>query len=251
MVSSSKPSAEPSSRSLLYKFWVVLFVLAIAAASALPAYFTGTWVWTNEPELTNIQDLRQLQQHGLSLPGWQTQGQAVWEIGGHRWSVQEIIPDPPTQPATNANSAVNSAVLMMRPQTWHRDLPQVDWMDINGVQQWTADSQRTLQFTVNSPVTNEPASIEARFLRGWSQQRTYAVVQWYAWADGGSPAPSRWFWADQWSQLHDRDRTSWVAVSLLIPIKPVGDIETVRSQATELAQLVQSQLMTTVFQSDS
>ena len=244
-------SSEPSSRSPLYKFWVVLFVLAIALVSALPAYFTGTWVWANEPELTNIRDLRELQQHGLSLPGWRTEGQNVLEIGGHRWSVQEMTPDTSAQSTTNPNTNVNSVVLLMRPQTWHRDLPQVDWMDINGAQQWTADSQRTLQFSVDSPLTNQPVSITARFLRGWGQQRTYAVVQWYAWADGGSPAPSQWFWADQWSQLRDRDRTSWVAVSLLIPIKPVGDIETVRAQAAELAQLVQSQLMSTVFQSDS
>jgi cyanoexosortase B-associated protein len=235
------PSDSPN-RVPLYKYLIVLFVLTIAVIIAVPNYFTGQWVWKNEIELTNISELRSLQQTGLMLPGWQTVNQQAGEIGGRKWSVQGMIPDA-TEPATPQNTVW----LLLRPQPWHRDMPQVDWMDINGTQQWTTDTKRSLQLTVVNPSSQIPVSIQARFLRGWNQQRTYAVLQWYAWADGGSPAPSRWFWADQRSQLFHRTRTSWVAVSILIPIKPLGDIETVRSQATELGELVQTALMQDVF----
>jgi cyanoexosortase B-associated protein len=199
---------------------------------------TGQWTWNAERELTNIQELRQLQQQGLTLPGWQTVTQQVAEIGGRRWSIQGIVPDSISEPTSQ-----DTVWLLLRPQTWHRDMPQVDWMDLNGAQQWTADSQRSLQFTLPAGLTQQPITINARFLRGWNQQRTYAVLQWYAWANGGHHAPAQWFWADQRSQFLHRTRTAWVAVSILIPIKPLGDIETVRAQAQELGQVTQTALM--------
>ncbi|WP_416665810.1 cyanoexosortase B system-associated protein [Egbenema bharatensis] len=231
------PTESPK-RILLHKFLLVIFVLAIVVFLSLPNYRTGQWTWNAERELSNIQELRLLQQQGLSLPGWQTVTQQTGEIGGRKWSIQGIVPTSTSEPTSQ-----NTVWLLLRPQTWHRDMPQVDWMDINGVQQWTADSNRSLQFTVPDPFTQQPIPINTRFLRGWNQQRTYAVLQWYAWANGGHPAPARWFWVDQRSQLFHRTRTAWIAVSLLIPIKPLGDIETVRSQAQELGQLVQTALM--------
>jgi cyanoexosortase B-associated protein len=250
MTNSSFSAWLPSQRSPLYKFLVILFLLAIAAALAIPNYLAGNWVLHRVPELSNIQELRTLQQNGLSLPGWQTLEHRTVEMGGHRWSIQAIAPhssDPADSPAYSSDPA---PLLMLRPQTWHRDLPQVDWMDIRGAQHWQEDSDRMLQFpVVSSPdaavsdAATIPSVVNARFLRSWTNQQTYAVLQWYAWNGGGDAAPSRWFWADQHSQLRDRQHLSWVAVSLLLPIAPLGDIETVRSQAEVLGQWVQSALM--------
>lgn len=228
-----------SDRSPLYKWQVVIFILAIAAFITLPSYLTADWAWKRVPELDHIEALKTLQQQGLSLANWQTVEQQRVEIGGHQWSYQLVTPV-----ATADTSLPQNVALLLRPQTWHRDLPQVDWMDINGAQGWTEDSQRQLQFTVPSPgVTSRSVQVTARFFRGWDQERTYAVLQWYAWTSGGSPAPSNWFWVDQGSQWLDRQRTPWIAVSLFFPIKPLGDIETARTRAEAMGKLVQSTLM--------
>jgi cyanoexosortase B-associated protein len=240
------PTDSPS-RISFYKSLMVMFVLAIAAFIVVPNYLTGQWIWNTSQELNHLQELRAIQQEGITLPGWRTITQQTGEIGGRKWSIQGIIPDTVSEPATPQNTVW----VLLRPQTWHQDMPQVDWVDIRGFQQWTTDSNRSLRFTVPgvSPdaVDQQPVAINARFLRGWNQQRTYAVLQWYAWANGGNPAPSQWFWADQRSQLFHHTRTPWIAVSLLIPIKPLGEIETVRSQAAELGQLVQLTLTDNVF----
>lgn len=242
-------SFSPSSRqSRLIQVLIVVFILAIALAQAVPGYLSGEWVWNTPPKLSQIEQLRLVRDQGLSLPGWQSVEQQVVEIGGHEWSIQAIVPET----GADATSLRSPVLLMLRPQTWHRDLPQVDWMDINGVQRWTADSQRQLRFSVQNPAAGEstkPVHVKARFLRGWSRQQTYAVVQWYAWSDGGNPAPGRWFWVDQLSQWRDRHRMPWVAVSILIPIKPLGDIEQSRTFAETLAETVQSSLMMGALQS--
>jgi cyanoexosortase B-associated protein len=237
-----------ASRSPLFKLLVVLFILAIATSTALPNYFTGNWVWRRVPQLEHVKALKAIQTGGLALPGWQTLEQGKVEIGGHKWSVQAISPSYPQGVAPKAFSAADQAttlrtasVLMLRPQTWQRDMPQVDWVDVDGAQRWTADSIQSLQFTAPD-MQGKPMEIDSRFLRGWSEKQTYAVLQWYAWKTGGSSAPAAWFWTDQLSQIRDRRRTSWVAVSILIPIPPLSNINAVQSQAETLAKLVQSTL---------
>ncbi|MBE9181394.1 cyanoexosortase B system-associated protein [Oculatella sp. LEGE 06141] len=236
--------SQSSRRARLFSLLTALFVLAIAASSAIPNYFTAGWSWNHPSPVPNIKQLESIQQRGLKLPGWQTLTQQVAEIGGHKWSVQAIAPESPADNTTLSRSPI---VVLLRPQTWYRDQPQIDWMDINGTQQWTADSHRRLRFSVtttdSSGSPQPPTQVEARFLRGWNTQQTYAVVQWYAWTNGGHSAPSRWFWVDQVTQWRDRHRMPWVAVSVLIPIKPLGDIEESRSLAETLSQTVQSSLM--------
>lgn len=235
-------ATNPASRSGLFKFLVVLFVLALALASAVPGYMGGKWTWQQTPQLGNFSSSKAVLQDGLTLPGWRTLEQQTVEIGGHKWSVQAILPVTESEP-----SPQKTAWLLLRPQTWERDLPQIDWTDINGVQQWSTDSQRQIQFTAQPADLREAIPVTARFLRGWTEQRTSAVLQWYAWADGGHPAPSHWFWADQWRQLRDRKRLAWVAVSIQMPIKPFGEIETVQAAAETLGQLVQTTLIERVF----
>jgi cyanoexosortase B-associated protein len=226
-------SPTDSQRSPLYKKLVVLFLLAIAVASAIPQYLSGNWFLSKVPELSHVQQLRTLQKSGLALSGWQTLDQKMIEMGGHKWSIQAIVPQ------AGSDMQDSDILLMLRPQIWHRDLPQVDWMDIHGARGWIEEDDRHLQFSVPISASTQ---ITARFLRGWTPEKTYAVLQWYAWRNGGNPAPSQWFWAEQGSQLRDRQHMPWVAVSILIPIQPLSEIETVQSQAKALGQLVQSTL---------
>ena len=204
----------------------------------MPNYFTGNWAWQRVSPLEPIETLKAIQAKGLALPGWHTLEQDRLEIGGHKWSVQAIVPAATAKTAT----LQEATLLMLRPQTWQRDMPQVDWVDINGAQRWTADSLQSLKFTVPNAFarTGQPTELETRFLRGWHEKQTYAVLQWYAWKTGGSSAPGSWFWTDQFSQLRDRHRTAWIAVSILMPIPPLGDINTHKSQAEALGKLVQS-----------
>lgn len=228
--------SQSATRSLP-RFLVVLFVLAIALTNAIPGYLGQAWPWQQVPKVSQIAQLKALQQDGLKLPGWKTLEQKVVEIGGHKWSAQAILP---------ADAPADDPVwLLLRPQTWDKDMPQIDWMDINGMRQWTADQQQQLEFTAGTAQVK--VQVEARFLRGWTEKNTEAVLQWYARPNGGHPAPSRWFWADQGSQLRHRQRLPWVAVSIQIPIEPLGEIDRARAEITALGKLVQSALMAGVF----
>lgn len=233
-----------SPRLTWLKQGIVVFVLAIALTAALPGYLQQSWMWQQGPPVPHARLLKTVQQQGLDLPGWQTLEQQTVEIGGHKWSAQAIVPQ-----AEAATTPIETAVwLLLRPQIWEHDLPQIDWTDVNGVRQWNADSQQSLRFNVPATQTSQAVPIQTHFFRGWTSQRTDAVVQWYAWPTGGHAAPSRWFWADQFTQLWRRQRLPWVAVSIQMPIKPLGDIKTAQTEAEAIGQLVQSILMTTVFQ---
>ncbi|MCU0525278.1 MAG: cyanoexosortase B system-associated protein [Elainella sp. Prado103] len=232
------------SRSPLIKRLLVLFLLAIALSAAIPGYLHQAWGWQQVPPLPQAQQLKQLRQSGLTLPGWQTVEQRIVEIGGHKWSAQAIVPDSLTDPTLEA-----ATWLLLRPQVWEQDLPQIDWVDIDGARQWQVDSQHQLRFAASAAAPSDVTySVNARFFRGWTTRRTDAVLQWYSWADGGSSAPSHWFWADQWQQLRNRQRLAWVAVSIQMPIPPFSEIQAVQPEAAALAKLVQSTLITTIFQ---
>ncbi|WP_088891928.1 cyanoexosortase B system-associated protein [Leptolyngbya ohadii] len=225
---------------------IVLFALAMAAAIVLPNYWTHSWAWNRLPEIAQIKPLKQIQQQGITLNGWQTLSQKPIEIGGHSWSVQAIVPEAQAATATPQTTAL----VLLRPQTWIRDLPQVDWMDINGIQQWRTDSVRSIQFTVALP-DGQAIPVTARFLRGWTEERTYAVVQWYVWSTGGSPSPTDWFWANQIARWRRQPPQPWIAVSVMQPIDPLGNIETVHQSLAVLAQQIQTQLIETALKSSS
>ena len=230
-----------ATRPPLLNALVALFVLTIALTHALPGYLGQPWPWQQIPKISQMAQLKALQKTGLDLPGWQTLEQKVVEIGGHKWSAQSMVPAAAGEPSSQASSQ-RPIWLLLRPQTWDKDMPQIDWMDINGARQWTADQQQQLDFNTGT------ARVNARFLRGWTERGTDAVLQWYARPGGGHPAPSQWFWADQWAQLRHRQRQPWVAVSLQIPIEPLGEIEAMRAEATSLGKLVQSALTADVFE---
>ena len=224
---------------------VLGFLLLLLGIGAIPGYFSGHWPWAHLPRVTHLNQLRNLRQTGLTLPGWQTIKQQIVPIGGHKWSLQQLQGD-----------TAKPVVLLLFPQNGDKDQPQVEWMDVDGVMAWKTDSYRQLQFTVEpSSLTGVmsqimPHTVEARFFRAWQQQpslaQTFAVLQWYAWPGGGNPAPSQWFWLDQRAQWR-RQRVPWVAVCLQIPIEPLGDIEASRSLAESLGKKIQATLMADTF----
>ncbi|WP_293354982.1 MULTISPECIES: cyanoexosortase B system-associated protein [unclassified Microcoleus] len=224
-------------RYQISKIVVLVFLLVLVAGVAIPGYATGRWPWTNPPTVTNLKQLKSLRQHGITLPDWEViRIQNNLQIGGHRWLFEEI------------KNHETIAILLLMPQNSSKSQPQVEWLDIDGFHRWQTDSHRTLRFTVKLAPTSEKPSptIETRFFRSWTSQQTFAVVQWYAWPNGGSPATSRWFWEDSIARLSNR-RASWVAVTIIVPIQPQGDIKIVEPLLESLGQSVQTQLMAEVF----
>ncbi|MEB3356997.1 MAG: cyanoexosortase B system-associated protein [Synechococcales bacterium] len=237
------------SRSSLVRRLLPVGLLAIAAIIITPNYITGAWAWEQPPQTAILSQIRALRDTGLDLPDWQTLEQKTTEIGGHQWSVQAIAPSDGSLPDSDRISPQRPVYLFLRPQADHADQPQVEWVDINGAYDWTTDRLRRIEFSgfASSPTATSSHSVIARYLRGWNLDQTFAVVQWYAWKTGGSASTLDWFLADQAIQWRDRQRQPWVAVSLLIPIEPLGDIEQSRSLAATLGQTVQASLVEQAF----
>ena len=235
----------------LSKIVVLLFLLLLVGKVAIPGYATGKWPWTNPPPVTNLKQLKILRHEGLTLPGWQViRVQNNVQIGGHRWLVQEI---------KEIQHPQRIAILLLLPQNGPKDQPQLEWLDIDGFHRWQRDADRPLRFTVElASIPNKPKStVTAQFFRSWIPQQTipqqptipqqnFAVLQWYAWPNGGSTATSRWFWEDSMARLSNR-RASWVAISIIVPFQPDTDIDSSIDIVKSLGQIVQAQLMVEIF----
>lgn len=216
---------------------LLLCLIILLLVGAVPGYLQKHWAWEKPLPVTTISQMRQVRKQGLELPGWQTKTSKEVSVSGEKWLSQEIQIDPQI-----------TAILLLRPQKSDKDQPQVQWVDVKGFQRWQIDRDRLVQFTVPPKGENQqPAKVEAQFFRGWNRQQTFAVLQWYAWYPGGSPDPAKWFWLDQIAQWQGK-RVPWVAVSIQIPIEPLGDIEPVLPQATSLGQAVQTALMSSSLQ---
>ncbi|HSM83788.1 MAG TPA: cyanoexosortase B system-associated protein [Nodosilinea sp.] len=230
----------PAAASPLPRRWVravlVMALAALAAVGIVPAYLTGQWPWANTPQVAQIDQLRALETTGLPLPGWQLVTVDDIPINRQTWSLAEY------QPA-GADASVSRVAVLLHPQPWHSNQPQLEWVDLAGAQNWRLESLGRLQVAAagaTGPVT-------ARWFRAWGDRQSFAVVQWYAMPTGGHPSPSRWFWANQRSQLTHRALTPWVAVSLLLPMAPLDTLDAYQPLAVELTALIQQQLTETVF----
>lgn len=217
---------------------LLLFLVGLIGIGTVPGYLSGKWRWTSPPPVTNLKQLQAIRKSGLDIPGWQTLTHREIPISGHKWLFQAIERD-----------ANEMALLLLQPQNSSRDRPRVAWVDINGFQRqlysrWETDSYQTKLFSATFDNTNSQKTVEvrARFFRGWHQQQTYAALQWYAWPNGGDPSPDRWFWADRMAQGKG-DRAPWVAVCVLIPIEPLGEIEEIWPLAQSLGAATQAALM--------
>lgn len=235
---------------------MVALLALFVAVGALPQYFGG-WPWATPLKLpaASRTALQAIPDQGLELPGWRNDDQSKIKISGHNWSVQQI-----SSAAATSGSTLTPAFLLLRPQTYGPDQPEVEWLDIEGSQRWDTDSHQKLTFSVpampsvknsaQNATETKTVRISGDFFRAWSKEQTYAVLQWYAWPTGGSASPARWFWADQKTQWNSRQRMPWVAISLWLPISPLGDISPHENMALSLGKTIQKSLLESVFVGD-
>jgi cyanoexosortase B-associated protein len=220
----------------------ILLLLLLLGIGAVPGYLTGRWQWKQPPPVATLKELKEIQKKGLNLPGWQTVERQEQQVGGHKWSFQVIKKEgSPTQ-----------AILLLLPQRGPKDQPQVEWTDVNSSLQWDVAQERPAEFSIKQSASgsNTDIKVKARFFRGHTNQptfvapnrQTFAVLQWYAWADGGDPSPLRWFLSDQLAQWRQQ-RTPWVCVSILLPMEPLGKVETSWKEVQSIGETVQAALM--------
>ncbi len=233
-------------RYQLSKVILLVFLLIVLVVGAAPGYLTGKWSWENTVTIANLKDLKQLREDGLTISGLPTISHQKIVIADHKWLLQKV---------ENDNQSV---VLLLLTPNGPKDKPQVEWMDINGFNRWKTDSHQRVKFTLeiagNGNGTTQPEKqssnsdidIEARFFRGWTNQQTYAVMQWYAWPGGGSPEPGDWFWTDRLAMI-SKKRVPWVAVSILLPVEPLADIDPYLPQLTSIGQKIQVSLTKEAF----
>ncbi|HAC62383.1 MAG TPA: cyanoexosortase B system-associated protein [Cyanothece sp. UBA12306] len=206
---------------------IIVFLLSLTIAiAAIPGYLTGKWSWADLPPVTELKQLAKIRTDGLSLPGWTTIKQEEVRIGGNKWSWQIIEKEGQT-PIT----------LMLMPQNYYKNYPNVEWTDIQGLEKWKTDSHTILKFKASEGSSHQ---VKARFFRGWNKE-TAAIVQWYAWPKSGNFASYHWFWQDQIAQLR-RQRVPWIAVYLKIPVEPLSNVKEIKEFAQSLAEKVQINL---------
>ena len=215
---------------------LLIFLSILLAVGTVPGYLAGQWQWQNPPAVKVLGELKQIRKQGIEIPGWRTTEQKSMILGEHPWSIQNI------ESKTKDITTEDTATVFLFTQNGPRDQPQVEWSELDGVQRWKRDSESQQSFTVNQvPVT-------ARLFRAWNSKRTYAVMQWYAWSTGGHPEPSHWFFADRLAQFQGK-RQPWVAVSILLPMEPLDDLNKYRDKITALAQPIESRLLETTLKS--
>jgi cyanoexosortase B-associated protein len=216
------------SQSAVIKIAIAALLLIVMLVAAIPSYLQGQGVGTQPIPVTNLKTLRSLSQKGLTVSGWTTSEQRQVSIGGHKWSFQVL-----------QQNGEDKASLLLRAQNDTKTQPEVDWVDVQGVTQWRSRDRQTVRFQVAA------TEVKASFFKAFTKRQTFAVMQWYAWQTGGSPAPKDWFFADQRSQLQGQ-RLPWVAVNLQIPIDPLSDLELAKPEAIALGESIQKALIDNV-----
>ncbi|NEQ45422.1 MAG: cyanoexosortase B system-associated protein [Leptolyngbya sp. SIOISBB] len=234
--------SRPKSHSIV-QWGLVVVLTALVAIAVLPNYFSGQWPGSNELPVPHIAQLRGLLTEPLEVPGWESTFHQEVNIGRNRWTIAEYR-------RSGVNGEDESFGLLLRPQQAGDQQPEVEWVDLQGAQSWQVDNRHAVPWLVESPTADASVKITTRYLRGIDERNTFAVMQWYAWPSGGHFAPGKWFWADQAQQWQHSQRLPWVAVSILLPIDPVGDIRTHTAAITEIAQSVQQGLLSSTFRAE-
>ncbi|MBD2667067.1 hypothetical protein B6N60_04291 [Richelia sinica FACHB-800] len=219
---------------------VLIFLIVLLGLGAFPGYITGRWQWKQPPAIAKLQELKKIRQNGLDIPGWKITDKLEPRIGEHKWLLQMMKKGQETTPVT----------LLVLPQNGPNDKPQIEWTDINSWGKlswgkWDISQERDAEFNVKTTSQSGKiltTPIKARFFRVVTSQQTFAVLQWYAMPDRGNPSPVNWFFADQLAQWH-RQRVAWAAVTILIPMEPLGQVETYWQATESLGQTVQSALL--------
>lgn len=220
--------------------FAVLLLILILLISGVPGYLSGDWQWKEPPRVANLKEVKQIRQTGLKLSGWETLETVERQIGGHKWLWQKI----------KQKNSDKISYLLLLPQNGPRNQPQTEWTEIKGFWQWKVAQFETPEFTIHSTglSSNTNNKIKANFFRAVLKNRqTYAILQWYAMPNGGSPSTFKWFVADQMAQLR-KERVPWVAVNIMIPIEPLGEVKENWSIAQSLVEKVQASLVVNSFQ---
>ena len=220
--------------------FAVLLLILILLISGVPGYLSGDWQWKEPPSVANLKEVKQIRQTGLKLSGWETLETVERQIGGHKWLWQKI----------KQKNSDKISYLLLLPQNGPRNQPQTEWTEIKGFWQWKVAQFETPEFTIHSTgsSSNTNNKIKANFFRAVLKNRqTYAILQWYAMPNGGSPSTFKWFVADQMAQLR-KERVPWVAVNIMIPIEPLGEVKENWSIAQSLVEKVQASLVVNSFQ---
>jgi cyanoexosortase B-associated protein len=217
---------------------ILVFLTILLSVGAVPGYLAGKWQWQNPPAVKALGELKKIRKEGIQLPGWKTQEQRSVVLGEHPWSIQQIKDDRNPATSTTASTATEASLFLFT-QNGPKDQPQVEWSEINGIQRWKTDSDAEQTFDLK--LTDKTIPVTAKVFRAWTSKRTYGVIEWYAWRDGGHPSPSHWFFADRMAQLQGQ-RQPWVAVAILYPMEPLDDLNKYRDRLTDLAKTAHSQL---------
>ena len=244
---SPSPSLRKPSSKLTVKLIVIAVLALFVAVSAIPRYVSG-WPWATPPKLEQAtrSALQNIRDQGISIPGWTTEEQDKTKFGGHTWSIQQLSATADTERIIAPGSPV---LLLLRPQVYEADQPEVEWLDIRGAQHWQTDSYQSVSFEVPAERSGDRnIRVNSDFFRAWNEGQTYAVLQWYAWPTGGSPSVASWFWADQKRQWQHYQRMPWVAVSLWLPIAPLSETAPQQAIATTLGKDIHQTLMRTIFE---
>lgn len=250
-MSSNLPSPEPSYRSQDWvRVVVLLLFLFLIGFGAVPHYLAGQWSGSNPPRVQGLKTLQSFVKGELEVPGWASVEEGAVRIGELEWFqyVMDAVSSPDKVPAPTsplkATEKPLEAIVLLRGQKGHRDRPQVEWTDLRGDRRWTEDSLSTLQV----------GNTTARWFRAWWAMesgtiRTAAVVQWYGWPSLKQPAEpwsghwssNAWFWQD-WTTQWQGHKKPWIAVVVIIPIEPLGDITVVEPEARSLVENIQTAL---------
>ncbi|MGF1457720.1 MAG: cyanoexosortase B system-associated protein [Leptolyngbyaceae cyanobacterium] len=222
---------------------LVVMLAAVIAIAMLPSYFSGQWPWSADLPLPHLSQMRDLIETPLELSGWESTYHQEVTIGRKSWTVTEYrrLESGADQPETFA--------LLLRPQLAVDQQPEVEWVDLRGAQGWQVSDRHTVQFEAITDGASAPLEVKTRYQRGIDERNTLAVMQWYAWPQGGHFAPGRWFWADQAQQWQQREHMPWVGVSVLLQIEPVGNIRPHTDTVVEIAKAVQQSLLASTFRS--
>lgn len=215
---------------------LLIFILTIVMTiSTLPGYVSRTWSWLDLPKVANIHQIKNIQKTGLTIPGWKTVSIEAKNVGTKEWLFQTI--------EQNNDEKI---MLLFLPQNYYLHKPEVEWVDVDGVERWKTDSYGKLKFTVTQ--AQGSGEVKTRIFRAWNSKQTFAVVQWYAWPNGGHYATLNWYWFDRLAQFKHQ-RLPWIAVCLKIPIEPLGDLQTAKPLMESVAKTVQSALNAEPFHS--
>jgi|GEM_PF-3001740 hypothetical protein len=251
------PSPAPLNRRQdMVRIAVLLLLLFMIVVGAVPHYLKGQWSGSKPPKVEGLKTLQSFVQGELQLPGWEAAPGHKIKIGELEW-FQHVLHSgssaPTSAPTSEAISAptsgaseetVSEAIVLLRGQKWPKDRPQVEWTDLKGDQRWKEDKISTLQVGTTTP----------RWFRAWWKMEsgtilTMAVAQWYAWpsqsesaqAWSGHWSSNVWFWQD-WENQWKQHKKPWLAVVVMIPMEPLGDITTVEPQARSLVEGIQATL---------